>query len=908
MAEDHIQSWYLKRVEEVEQELQTDRKNGISAEEAAVRINQYGRNEMEQKKGKSVIAMFFSQFKDFMIVILLIAAVVSFIASGASDFADPIIILLIVILNAVIGVVQENKAEKSLSALKKLSSPTAKVIRGGESLVIPSTELVPGDVVILETGDQVPADLRLFDSVNLKIQEAALTGESVPSEKDASILFPSDETEVPLGDRINMAYSSCLVTYGRGSGIVVGTAMQTEVGKIANMLMSVENQETPLQKKLNQLGKYLGIGALVICAVMFVVGILTGKEAMDMFMTAVSLAVAAIPEGLPAISTIVLAMGVKKMVEKNAIMRNLPSVETLGSTSIICSDKTGTLTQNKMTVTNLWQNGTLYSFEDAAARINTDEALKLLSFAGILCNDTRISANEDGTLKTIGDPTETAIVDMGLKAGLDKRQLDKTYRRVYEVPFDSERKLMSVVCETADSEHPYRVYTKGAVDVLLSRCSGLSEEQKQAIIAGNEQMATMALRVLGMAYKDADAVPDSFEQAENGLTFCGLMGMIDPPREEVKEAVHKCRTAGIKPVMITGDHKTTAVAIAKELHILEDGDLAIEGVDLNQMDDAEFSKKVESIAVYSRVAPEHKVRIVKAWQEKGNIVAMTGDGVNDAPALKTADIGAAMGIVGTEVSKEAADMVLTDDNFATIVSAVEEGRRIFDNILKSVYFLLSCNIGEIITLFMATLLPMLFFEEPLLAIHILWVNLVTDSLPALALGIEPAEKDIMLRKPLPANASIFNKGSMGRTIYQGILVGLLALAAFQIGCLTEGIHVFDQEAIALLRSTDPEKLLVPQTMSFAVLAFSQLFHVFNLKSERNSIFQVGIKNNPKLIGACLISAAMMLLVLLVPPLQSVFSVSALTGGQWGIVFGLAFSMIVIVELVKLITRKIQKDR
>ncbi|HHT93200.1 MAG TPA: calcium-translocating P-type ATPase, PMCA-type [Clostridiaceae bacterium] len=878
------QQWHQISVVETEKLLATSMELGLDDNEVQSRLEKYGPNEMAKGKKKSILSMFAAQFKDFMIVVLIVAAIISFVVTR--DVAESIIILLIVILNAVIGVVQEFNAEKSLAALQKLSSPTTKVLRNGQSMVLPSTELVPGDIVILETGDLIPADLRLIESFNLKVQEAALTGESVPVDKDATVVFneAQDGKETPLGDRINMAYASCLVTYGRGTGIVTGTGMETEVGKIASMLMNVESRETPLQRKLNQLGRYLGIAALIICVVMFGIGVLNDKGLMEMFMVSVSLAVAAIPEGLPAISTIVLAMGVKKMVERNAIMRNLPSVETLGSTSIICSDKTGTLTQNKMTVVKLWANGKTMDAENTEELLS-DDTFKQVILTSILCNDSKISNNGEG-LNLIGDPTETALIDLGLKVGLDKRNLDNEYQRIYEVPFDSDRKLMSVVCKSDNGG--LRVYTKGAVDVLLAKCN-LSEEEKERIYQANEELASMALRVLALACKDIDVAPESDEGIEKNLVFIGLLGMIDPPRPEAKEAVKKCKTAGIKPIMITGDHKTTAVAIAKDLEILNEGEMAIEGSELNTISDEELQEKVENISVYSRVAPEHKVRIVNAWKEKGHIVAMTGDGVNDAPALKSADIGCAMGITGTEVAKEAADMVLTDDNFATIVAAVEEGRRIFDNILRAVYFLLSCNIGEIVALFTATIFLKAFGgEQPLIAIQILWVNLVTDSLPALALGIEPAEKGIMKRKPLPFNSPIFTKASFARLLYQGVSVGMLTLVAYQIAYRTTGLTQ------------------VGQTMSFAVLAFSQLFHVFNLKSIKDSIFKTNLVNNPKLLGAVAISAISMLVVLLVEPIQKIFKVTSLNLSQWLIVLGLSASIIFIVEIVKFFTNKLEK--
>ncbi|MDR0286933.1 MAG: calcium-translocating P-type ATPase, SERCA-type [Clostridiales bacterium] len=871
--------------EQIAEDLDTGLNRGLTSGQVGERLEKFGSNDLVQKKGRSVILMFLAQFKDFMIILLLVAAVISFVASKFHDITEPVIILAIVILNAIIGVVQENKAEQSLTALKKISSPVAKVVRDGNNITIPSKDLVPGDIIVLETGDSIPADIRLIEAVNLKVQESALTGESAPVDKSTGNLAEKDR-DIPLGDRINMAYSGCLVTYGRGSGIVVETGMNTQVGKIAGMLMSVKNEETPLQKKLNQLGKYLGIGAVIICVIVFLVGIINGKDTLTMFMTAVSLAVAAIPEGLPAIATIVLAIGVQKMVERHAIIRNLPSVETLGSTSIICSDKTGTLTQNRMTVVKLWRNGNFYDIDNMDKPLVISD-LANLCLSGILCNDTKISKSESG-IKTLGDPTETAIVDMGLKLGLDKRELDGEYKRVGEMPFDSGRKLMSVLCEYGNN---FYSYTKGAVDVLLSKCNSLetengviplTEELRESILSANHEMAGTALRVLGMAYKEYGEKPDGVD-LESDLVFTGLMGMIDPPRPEVAEAVQKCFDAGIRPVMITGDHKTTAVAIARDLKILKEGDLAVEGSELDAISDGELVPFVKNVSVYARVSPEHKVRIVKAWKANGKIVAMTGDGVNDAPALKTADIGAAMGIVGTEVAKESADMVLTDDNFATIVAAVEEGRRIFDNIIKAVAFLISCNIGEIITLFLATMLIAYFPEEPLTPIHILWINLVTDSLPALALGVEPAGKNIMKRKPFPANASVFSGGLLPGIIYQGIFVGAITLCAYQIGYHTTGNYE------------------IAQTMAFTTLAFSQLFHSFNCKSNKISIFKTGIANNPKLILAVIGSSLMMLLVLLVPFMRRVFGLAMLNGMQWLIVLGLSISIILLVEIVKLFT-------
>ncbi len=869
--------WHTLEKEAVEKELSTSLSRGLDDKEAVKRLERYGYNEIEQKKRKTILQMYIDQFKDFMIIILIIAAVIS---GFLGELIDAVVILMIVILNAVLGVVQENKAEESLAALKRMSAPSAKVLRNGRYDVIPARMLVPGDVVILETGDLVPADIRITKALNLKVQEAALTGESVPVEKDES---PLSMKNVPLGDRVNMGYSGSLVTYGRGEGIVVGTGMDTEVGKIAKMIQSVEEVETPLKKKLQVLGKVLGIAALAICAVIFIVGVAYGKEIFEMFLTSVSLAVAAIPEGLPAIATIVLAIGVQRMVRRNAIVRRLPSVETLGSATVICSDKTGTLTLNKMTVERLFYNSRVYSVNKDIGYLDNGEHLRLLVTTGVLCNDSKLKETDEGIV-ALGDPTETALVDLGLKVGINKEQLEAGQPRVDEVPFDSKRKLMTTVHAL---ESRYRVYTKGAVEELLKISDSILldgkvvklEQHRDTILKINEEMARDALRVLGMAYKDIrDLSRGSGEQAyENDLTFIGMMGMIDPPRPEAKEAVALCKRAGIKPVMITGDHSVTAVVIARDLDILNEGEEAVTGAELEDISDRDLEERVDRISVYARVSPEHKVRIVRAWQARGQIVAMTGDGVNDAPALKIADIGAAMGIVGTDVSKEASDMVLTDDNFATVVAAVEEGRVIFANILKAIQFLLSCNVGEILTLFVATMLN---WHEPLLPIHILWVNLVTDSLPALALGVDPAEKNIMDRKPRNPEKNIFDKGMIARIIYQGIMVGALTLAAFVFG--------------------SQRSLEAGRTMAFTVLALSQLVHAFNVRSNRQSVFKVGLLSNRYLLGAVALSALLVFAVLEVPLLASVFKVTALGAAEWRMVGMLSLAPVVVVEAVKLL--------
>ena len=896
--------WFNKTVQETEKNLETNIKTGLTQEQINKKLAKYGLNELQAQKKKSLFVKFLEQFKDFMIIVLIFAAIISGAISIAQGEAitDSIIILVVVIVNSIIGVAQEAKAEKSLEALQKLSGHEAKVIREGNLQTVPAKDLVPGDVVVLETGDYVSADLRIIEAVNLKAQEASLTGESVPVEKQASKI---EETEVPIGDRTNMLFSSSLITYGRGKAIVAETGMKTEVGKIAGMLSNQEEKETPLQAKLNNLGKTLGIVAIVICVIIFAAGLIQGKPAVSMFMTAVSLAVAAIPEGLAAVSTIVLAIGVQKMVKKNAIVKHLPAVETLGSSSVICSDKTGTLTQNKMTVQKMYVNDVTYdmtNIEDITKYENANQEIKLLVYNGMLCNDTKIS--EDGELK--GDPTETALVDIALKLGFTKNIYDDM-PRVDEIPFDSDRKLMTTVHQV---NNKYIVFTKGGIDELLSICSSyiLNGEQmtdlqnyRNRINEINETMAKDALRVLGFAYKELDYKPNA-QELENDLTFVGMYGMIDPPREEAKLAVEKCKSAGIKTVMITGDHKITATAIAKKLGILEKEEEAITGTELDKISDEQLEKDIKKYSVYARVAPEHKVRIVKAWQKNGEVVAMTGDGVNDSPALKQADIGCAMGVVGTDVAKEAADVILTDDNFATVVSAVEEGRRIYDNILKVIQFLLSSNIGEIVVLLLATLGTGLFAKwfgitdiahlEILMPIHILWINLVTDSLPALALAFDPANKNIMERKPLKTGKGIFTKSMTFRIIYQGIMIGILTLAAFMIGLATTDTPI---DGLTL----DESKIEVGQTMAFIVLALSELVHVFNIRDNMKSIFKTGIFDNMKLIGAIIVSALLMLVILFVPALRTIFSIPVLPTGNIVEVICLVFAPIVIVELFKL---------
>ena len=900
--------WFNKTVQEVEKELGTSADKGLNQSQVEESAKKYGLNELQEKKKDSLLKKFIEQFKDFSIIVLIIAAIVSGIVGvvEGEGITDTIIILIVVFLNAIIGIIQESKAEKSLEALKKLSSHAAKVIRNGKEQVIPARELVPGDLVVIETGDYVAADLRIIEAINLKSQESSLTGESVPVEKTTEKI---DGQEIGLGDRKNMLFSSSLITYGRGKAIVVDTGMNTEVGKIAGMLDQAEKQETPLQKRLNSLGKTLGIACLAICAAIFAIGLIQGKPIIDMFMTAVSLAVAVIPEGLVAVSTIVLAIGVQKMVKKNAIVKKLPAVETLGSSTVICSDKTGTLTQNKMTVERVFCDDELQDIKN----INKTEDFKKLVYNCMLCNDSRVL--ENGEIG--GDPTETALVDMAFKQKYTQ-EIFKENPRVEEVPFDSERKLMTTVNK---NNGKYIVYTKGGVDELLKCCNSfLYKGQVRTnletyvgwVRENNEKMAREALRVLAFAYKELDHMPSKEEMKtiESNLTFVGMVGMIDPPREEAKKAVEKCKKAGIKTVMITGDHKVTAIAIAKKLGILKDESEALTGIELDKISDEQLTKDIRKYSVYARVSPEHKVRIVKAWQANGEVVAMTGDGVNDSPALKTSDIGCAMGKVGTEVAKEAADVILTDDNFATIVSAVEEGRRIYDNILKVIQFLISCNVGEVVVLLLATLFAPQIGQwfgitdvtmiQVLLPIHILWINLVTDSFPALALAFDPANKDIMDRKPIKKGEGIFTKGRTFRIIYQGIMIGLLTLAAFLIGLAstTEPIDGLTLEQT---------KIEVGETMAFVVLAFSELVHVFNVRDNKNSIFKTGILGNKVLLLAVGASALLMAVILVIPGLREVFSIPILPMGNVLEIIGLVLAPVVIVEILKLFKINTAKD-
>lgn len=878
-----MEIFYNQNKSEVLKFLKVEESAGLSSAEVQERIKKYGFNQLEKKGKKTFIQMFISQFKSFMILILLVAAAVSGVVGIMEEegLLDTFVIIGILIVNALIGAIQEKKAESSLEALQNLSAPLTKVLRDGSVKEISTKELVPGDIVILETGGVIPADLRLIESINLKIQESAMTGESVPVEKQTDTLAGDN---IPLGDRTNMAFSSGMVTYGRGRGVVVATGMKTEVGKIANMLQNTIDTETPMKRQLEHLGKVLGIAALIICGVIFLVGVLYGNSIIHMFMTAVSLAVAAIPEGLPAISTVVLAIGVQRLVKRNAIIRTLPSVETLGSATVICSDKTGTLTQNKMTVMEAYTNHTSTSFRESDDISVTNEEKELLTLA-VLCADAHLRILENGTPETTGDPTETALLSIGLKFNLIKDDLEKQYPRVAEIPFDSERKRMTTVNRMSPSR--FRVNVKGGLDEVLAVCSkiqingkvnSLSAKDRELITTVNEHMASKALRVLAMAFKELPQAPShpKMEELESDLVFLGLLGMIDPARPEVIEAVSKCTQAGIRPVMITGDHKITAMAIAREIGIFRDGDIALTGSELEKISNEELDRDVHKYSVYARVAPEHKVRIVKAWQKRNDIVAMTGDGVNDAPALKQADIGASMGIVGTDVAKGASDMILTDDNFATIVSAVEEGRRIYDNILKAIQFLLSTNVGEIFLLLVTSIFNM---GIPLLPIHILWVNLVTDSLPALALSVDPPEDNIMKRKPRNSKRGFMSGGMVWRIIYQGLMTGTLPLIAYIIGYRDGGTTL-------------------GQTMAFTTLVFAQLVHVRNLHSNIRSSLAISPLKNKWLIGAILVSLGLMLLVLFVPPIRETFRLTTMDTAHWWLVIGLSLLPIIIVDIFK----------
>lgn len=875
---------YLQPIDEVLKEKNSSRE-GLSTSESAKRLEQFGPNKLEESKKKSLAKRFLEQLADPMIIILIVAAVVSAITAvyAGESFADVIIIMAVVIINATLGVVQESKAEKAIEALQEMAAATSKVLRDGKQVTIRSEELVPGDIIILEAGDAVPADARILECASLKVEEAALTGESVPVLKTVEALTLADQKDIPLGDRNNMVYMGSTIVYGRGAAVVAATGMNTEMGKIANALTLAKENATPLQLKLNQLSKILSILVLGICVVIFAIDIIrsypnvTFNSVLDTFMVAVSLAVAAIPEGLATVVTIVLSIGVTKMSRQNAVIRRLTAVETLGCTQIICSDKTGTLTQNKMTVVR---------------HSGYDE--KFLATAMALCSDAELGEGNEA----VGEPTECALVNYAYKLELPKPNLKETYKRIGEAPFDSLRKMMSTVHET--EEHIIIQFTKGAPDEVLKVCSKalidgkevpLTDEIRKDIITANKNMADQALRVLCAAYRKWDQAPDSYEadNLENDLCYIGLTGMIDPIRPEVKAAIEECREAGIRPIMITGDHRDTAVAIATQLGIITDPSQAITGAGLNDISDQELPDKIEQFSVYARVQPEHKVRIVKAWQAKGQITAMTGDGVNDAPSIKNADIGVGMGITGTDVTKNVADMVLADDNFATIVAAVEEGRRIYDNIRKSIQFLLSANLSEVLSIFIATLLGFTILKP----VHLLWINLITDCFPALALGMEPGEGDIMKREPRNAKDGIFANGMGFDVALQGIVCTIITLSAFYIG------HYMESGEWAFVNSADGT------TMAFLTLSMVEIFHSFNMRSRRTSILKMKHRN-VYLWGAMLLSLVCTIAVIYVPFLANAFQFEHISLAEYAVSMLLAFSIIPIMEVVKSIQRKVEK--
>ena len=860
--------WHSSSVEEIAKNLKTNINIGLSDDEAQKRFERYGPNNLKEKKKESIFVKFIKQFNDFMIITLIIAAIISAVVSklnGEADYIDSIIIVAIVIFNAIMGLVQEQKAEKSLEALKKMTAPNAKVRRNGRVQEIDATMVVPGDIVILEAGNYVPADCRLINSYNLKIEESALTGETIPSLKDSSKILKENTA---MGDLCNMVFATTIVVNGHGEAIVVETGMNTRVGKIAGMIIEDESPETPIQKKLAEVGKILAIACIIICVLIFVIGIFKKIPIIEMFMTSVGLAVAAIPEGLPAIVTIMLSIGVTKMAKKNSIIRKLPAVETLGSSSVICSDKTGTLTQNKMTVTEI---------RNCFGRANSNERKFILEL-GTMCTDTT-EERINGKLGFVGEATEVAISNAAMEEGVSKSFLYDEMKRINDIPFDSKRKIMTTIHKYGNG---YRIITKGAPDVLLKRCSNCYSggqivpifSKKDDINEQNNQMAEKALRVMAVAYKDVEKLPE-MQDVEKDLIFCGLIGMIDPPREGVKEAVRTCRRAGIKTVMITGDHLQTAKAIAKELGILKRGDLAIDGETLERMSQHELEQNIMDYSVFARVSPEHKVRIVKAFQSTGAVVAMTGDGVNDAPALKNADIGIAMGKGGTDVAKNAADMILLDDNFVTIVEAVKQGRNIYDNIKKAIHFLISTNIGEIVTIFFGLVLGI---KSPLLAIQLLWINLVTDSLPAIALGLEKEEENIMSRLPRNPKKNLFADGLWWKIMIEGAMLGIFTLLAFSIGNRLYSVEV-------------------GRTMAFLTLGILELVHSFNIKSEE-SIFKIGVLENKYLVGALVLGVILQVIVVVVSPLAQVFSLVPLTGIQWLYTVLIAIAPIPIVEIQK----------
>ena len=873
----------------------SDMDNGLSNSQVNANLEKYGKNELQEQKKRSFLSKLKDQFSDFLVVILIIAAGISY---AIGEKPDAVVILIIVLLNAFLSMYQEGKAEKGLESLKQMSSPTAKVIRNGKIESINSSDIVPGDVVLLEAGDIVPADIRLIDSSSLKIDESSLTGESVPVEKDTSVIADED---ISIGDKHNICFMNTIVTYGRGKGVVVATGHETEIGKIATQIQTFDQEVTPLQKRLNLLGKTLGITTIIICIAVFVLGLLQGREMLDMFMVAISLAVAAIPEGLPAIVTIVLALGMNRMVERHAIVKKLLAVETLGSTTVICSDKTGTLTQNEMTVTKIYSGGVHLDVEglgytpkgrfflDSNKEFNVDKNpdVKTLLDIAALCNDSSLVLEED-QYQIIGDPTEGALMTLAGKNNISKEEINAKYKRIEEIPFDSERKMMTTFHENY-KDGKVISFTKGAPDIILDRCKfilingrieNLTDEYKEEVLKYNSSFSRNALRVLAYAYKEHDLLPDTsnVEDIEDNLVFVGLTGMIDPARKEAKEAIKKCDTAGIKTIMITGDYKETAFAIAKDLGIAHSEDQVLMGKDLNKLSDDELKEAVKNTRVFARVSPEHKVKIVSALKANGHIVAMTGDGVNDAPALKHADIGISMGITGTDVAKNTAEMILTDDNFASIVSAVEEGRIIYDNIIKFVLFLLSCNIAEILIVTVSILLNL---PVPLIAIQLLWLNLVTDSFPALALGVEKGDPDIMQRPPRDPNEPLITKKFIKSIIIQSVSIATAALLVY----------------IYSLKTYDD--LIMSRAMVFTTLIMSELLRAYSSRSQEYSVFELGVFTNRSLVYGTSFSFLLLLLVLYVPFLQPIFDTVPLNLKQWGIVLAASLIPLLVGELIKI---------
>lgn len=890
--------FYADEISEIEAKLNTNTRVGLTSEEIQKSLHTYGENKLKEKKKKTFVQRLIAQFKDLLVIILLIAAIVSFVVG---EHIDAIVIIAIVIINALLGVIQEQKAEASIDAIKKMSAPNAKVIRNGQQHVIGSEEVVVGDIVLLDAGDFVPADLRLTETASLQIEESSLTGESVPAEKNTIIL---EDKEIGVGDRTNMAFSGSVVTYGRGRGIVTAVGMKTEIGNIAQMLDDVEEQTTPLQKKLEEVGRVLAIIAIIICIGIFVLSYLQSGDLTHSFLVAISLAVAAIPEGLTVIVTIVLALGIQEMAKNKAIMRSLPAVETAGSASVICSDKTGTLTQNKMTVVGAYTNMHYETIE----KFNTENRTsKRFAEFGVLCNDTQVKVTGSQT-DFIGDPTETGLVDFAFKIGMDPLELKSEYSRLNEIPFDSDRKLMTTVNQL---ENEYFIITKGAPDVFIGKSAFVeingviepfTDTLKKQVLDQNETMSAQALRVLAVGYRQVekqDVHEVTIDNAEHDFVFLGLYGIIDPAREEAKPAIAECFMAGIKPVMITGDHKTTAVAIAKNLGILKDESESMTGAELEMLSDEELFHVVERYSVYARVSPEHKVRIVKAWQKHGKIVAMTGDGVNDAPALKNSDIGVAMGITGTEVAKGAADMVLADDNFVTIVQAVKVGRVVFENIRKAIQFLLSANVGEIVAILLGILFLSSILHEGaslLEPTQILWINLVTDSFLAIALGLEKGEEGIMSEKPRDPKANIFSGGLGGRILYQGLLLGILTFAAYYIGYqMAGGIGT------AINTTAHKDAVHIAQTMAFMTLAFVQFVHVFNVRSMQKSIFKIGFFTN-KWLNFAVLGSMLLQLSTLLPGIREIFGIVPIGFEYWAIICGLSLVPLVVVEIEKRITR------